>query len=89
MRGERVASSARLLNVKEGLTATATNGEREERRCVKAIGRSVQKGEAVKRSLLAHAPMEMMNCHGQASADRAECLECHAKKLEGVAGGLV
>lgn len=67
-------SSATIAEMlKEGLTATATNGERKNGDALKAIGEAPKKVEAVYGTpFLAHAPMEMMNCTVKISADKAE-----------------
>jgi isoquinoline 1-oxidoreductase beta subunit len=57
----------------EGLTATATNGERQNGDTLKAIAEAPKKVEAVYSTpFLAHAPLEMMNCTVKLSADRAD-----------------
>jgi isoquinoline 1-oxidoreductase beta subunit len=65
------ATIAALL--KEGLDATATNGERQNGDALKAIAEAPKKVEAVYSTpFLAHAPLEMMNCTVKLSADRAD-----------------
>jgi isoquinoline 1-oxidoreductase beta subunit len=65
------ATIAALL--REGLDATATNGERQNGDAVKAIAEAPKKIEAVYATpFLAHAPLEMMNCTVKLSADRAD-----------------
>jgi isoquinoline 1-oxidoreductase beta subunit len=59
--------------LKEGLDATATNGERQNGDALKAIAEAPKKVEAVYSTpFLAHAPLEMMNCTVKLSADRAD-----------------
>ena len=59
--------------LKEGLTATATNGERQHGDALKAIGEATKKVDAVYSTpFLAHATMEVMNCTVKLSADKAE-----------------
>ncbi len=65
------ATIAALLS--EGLTATATNGDRQNGDALKAIADAPKKLEAVYATpFLAHAPLEMMNCTVKLSADRAD-----------------
>jgi isoquinoline 1-oxidoreductase beta subunit len=67
-------SSATIAEMlKEGLTATATNGERQNGDALKAIAEAPKKLEATYSTpFLAHAPLEMMNCTVKLSADRAD-----------------
>ena len=59
--------------IKEGLTATATNGSRQNGDAIKAIEEAAKKVDAVYSTpFLAHATMEMMNCTVKLSADKAE-----------------
>jgi isoquinoline 1-oxidoreductase beta subunit len=67
-------SSATIAEMlKDGLTATVTNGDRKNGDALKAIGEASKKVEAVYGTpFLAHAAMEMMNCTVKLSADKAE-----------------
>jgi isoquinoline 1-oxidoreductase beta subunit len=67
-------SSATIANLlKEGLTATATNGSRQNGDALKAIEEATKKVDAVYSTpFLAHATMEVMNCTVKLSADKAE-----------------
>ncbi len=67
-------SSATIAEMlKEGLEATATNGERQNGDALKAIADAPKKVEATYSTpFLAHAPLEMMNCTVKLSADRAD-----------------
>ena len=59
--------------LKEGLTATATNGERQHGDALKAIEEATKKVDAVYSTpFLSHATMEVMNCTVKLSADKAE-----------------
>jgi isoquinoline 1-oxidoreductase beta subunit len=60
--------------LKEGLTATVTNGERTSGDAMAAIAGAAKKVEAVYSTpFLSHACMEMMNATVRLSADKAEC----------------
>jgi isoquinoline 1-oxidoreductase beta subunit len=60
-------------HLKEGLTATATNGERQHGNAPEAIASAAKKVEAVYGTpFLSHACMEVMNATVNLSADRAE-----------------
>jgi isoquinoline 1-oxidoreductase beta subunit len=67
-------SSATIAErLKEGLTATQTNGTRQNGDAKKAIDEAAKKVEAVYSTpFLAHATMEPMNCTAKISADKAE-----------------
>ncbi len=59
--------------LRDGLNATATNGDRQNGDALKAIGEAAKKLEAVYATpFLAHATMEVMNCTVKLSADKAE-----------------
>jgi isoquinoline 1-oxidoreductase beta subunit len=68
------ASSATIADrLKEGLTATETNGERKNGDALKAIADAAKKVEAVYGTpFLSHACMETMNATVRISADKAE-----------------
>jgi isoquinoline 1-oxidoreductase subunit beta len=68
------ASSATIAeHLKEGLTAEATNGGRQNGDPVKAIAEAARKVEAVYSTpFLAHATMEPMNATARVTADKAE-----------------
>ena len=60
-------------HLKEGLTASATNGERQNGNALAAIAAAAKKVEAVYGTpFLAHACMEVMNATVRLSGDRAE-----------------
>jgi isoquinoline 1-oxidoreductase beta subunit len=67
-------SSATIADkLSEGLTATATNGDRHNGDAIQAIAAAATKVDAVYATpFLAHATMEMMNCTVKLSADKAE-----------------
>src|ERR1039457_405295 len=67
-------SSATIADLlKEGLTATATNGARQNGDALKAIEEATKKVDAVYSTpFLASATMEVMNCTVKLSADKAE-----------------
>jgi isoquinoline 1-oxidoreductase subunit beta len=67
------SSAAIAEHLNEGLTASATNGERRSGDALGAIAGAARKIEAVYGTpFLAHACMEPMNCTVRISADRAE-----------------
>jgi isoquinoline 1-oxidoreductase beta subunit len=69
----KVNSAAIAEHLKEGLTATATNGERQNGDALKAIAGAAKKIEATYGTpFLAHATMEPMNCTAKITADKAE-----------------
>jgi isoquinoline 1-oxidoreductase subunit beta len=73
--GENASKSSATIAdmLKEGLEATATNGERRNGDVLKAIAEAPKKVEAVYSTpFLSHATMEMMNCTVKLSADRAD-----------------
>ncbi len=68
-----VSSATIAEHLKEGLTAAATNGERQNGDAVKAIAGAAKRIEAVYSTpFLAHACMETMNATVRLGADRAE-----------------
>src|SRR5580693_6306075 len=70
---ESVSSATIAEHLKEGLTATATNGERRHGDALKAIEAAAKKVEAdYGTPFLAHATMETMNATVRLSADKAE-----------------
>jgi len=73
--GENASKSSATIAdmLKEGLEATATNGERKNGDALKAIAEAPKRVEAVYSTpFLSHATMEMMNCTVKLSADRAD-----------------
>jgi len=69
----KVNSAAIADHLKEGLTAAATNGERQNGEALKAIAGAAKKIEATYSTpFLAHATMEPMNCTAKIMADKAE-----------------
>ncbi len=73
--GENASKSSATIAdlLKDGLNATATNGDRKNGDALKAIGEAPKKVEAVYSTpFLAHATMEVMNCTVKLSADRAD-----------------
>src|SRR6266705_833778 len=68
-----VSSATIAEHIKEGLTASTTNGERQHGDALKAIEAAAKKVEAIYGTpFLAHATMETMNATVRLSADKAE-----------------
>jgi isoquinoline 1-oxidoreductase beta subunit len=67
-------SSATIAEkLKDGLNATATNGDRQNGDALKAIAEAATRIEAIYSTpFLAHATMEVMNCTVKLSADKAD-----------------
>jgi isoquinoline 1-oxidoreductase subunit beta len=73
-KGAAVSSARIAEDLKEGLSATVTNGDRKNGDALKAIAEAPKKVEAVYSTpFLSHACMEMMNATARISADKAEC----------------
>jgi isoquinoline 1-oxidoreductase beta subunit len=73
--GPNASQSSAMIaeHLKEGLTATSTNGDWGKGDAIKAIAGAAKKVEAVYSTpFLAHATMEPMNCTARISADKAE-----------------
>jgi isoquinoline 1-oxidoreductase beta subunit len=71
--GASQSSATIAEHLKEGLTATATNGERQNGDALKAIETASKKVEAVYSTpFLSHACMETMNATVRLAADKAE-----------------
>ena len=73
--GQNASQSSALIaeQLKEGLTATASNGDWHKGDAIAAIAGAAKKVEAVYSTpFLAHATMEPMNCTARISSDRAE-----------------
>jgi len=67
------SSATIAAHLLEGLTASATNGDRKNGDALKAIEEAAKKVEAVYSTpFLAHATMEPMNCTARISPDKAE-----------------
>jgi isoquinoline 1-oxidoreductase subunit beta len=71
--GAQASDATIAAHLKEGLTATTTNGERGNGNAVEAIGAAAKKVEAVYGTpFLSHACMEVMNATVRLAGDRAE-----------------
>jgi isoquinoline 1-oxidoreductase beta subunit len=71
--GASASDATIAAHLKEGLTATETNGERKNGDALKAIADAAKKVEAVYSTpFLSHACMEPMNATVKLSADKAE-----------------
>ena len=71
--GASASDATIAAHLKEGLTATETNGERQNGDALKAIADAAKKVEAVYSTpFLSHACMEPMNATVKLSADKAE-----------------
>jgi isoquinoline 1-oxidoreductase beta subunit len=71
--GATQSSETIAAHLKDGLTASVTNGSRQNGDALKAIESAARKVEAVYSTpFLAHATMEPMNCTARVSADKAE-----------------
>jgi isoquinoline 1-oxidoreductase beta subunit len=70
----KVSSASIAADLKEGLSAATTNGDRKNGDALKAIDEAAKKVEAVYATpFLSHACMEVMNATVRVSADKAEC----------------